>query len=199
MKAHRVRRLVTSCGMSALAICLSATLVGLTHLAAREPQIPAYDRDAWGGWIDADGDGMDTRQEVLFAESEIPPATNRNATVVLSGRWTDPYTGAVVTDPLRLDVDHVVPLAEAHASGGWAWTDEQRAAYANDLDDPQHLIAVTASVNRSKGAKDPAHWLPVVGVCRYLFDWMRVKRRWALTYDDAEAQAIVRELARCVT
>ena len=36
----------------------------------------------------------------------------------------------------------------------------KRKAFANELKDSEHLIAVAASANRSKGAKDPAEWFP---------------------------------------
>jgi hypothetical protein len=160
--------------------------------------IPPYDRADWGGWIDADGDGQDTRQEVLIDESLIPVATNRNGTRVLSGKWHDPYTGLTIRDPRRLDIDHRIPLAIAHISGGWAWDSARKESYANDLSDPGHLVAVSAGANRQKGARDPSAWLPPVNVCAYVFAWIRVKSRWALSYDDAEAQALVREIAACL-
>ena len=77
-----------------------------------------------------------------------------------SGQWLAPYSNTVVTDPGKLDMDHMVPLANAHASGAWNWSAEQRERYANHLEDSQHLIAVTASANRSKGARGPEDWKP---------------------------------------
>ncbi|MGW5160481.1 hypothetical protein ACWEPN_33845 [Nonomuraea wenchangensis] len=41
-----------------------------------------------------------------------------------------------------------MPLAEAWDSGASAWSPAQRRAYANDLSDPGHLVAVTARSNR---------------------------------------------------
>ena len=98
----------------------------------------------------ADGDCQDARNEPLIAESlgTVSYRSDRQCRVE-AGDWLAPYTDAVVTDPSKLDVDHMVPLGNAHLSGAWHWSAEQRQRYANCLDDPQHLIAVTASTNRS--------------------------------------------------
>ena len=92
--------------------------IALPHLGA-----PAYQRSAWQHWVDEDGDCQDTRQEVLIAESLVPVTfTSASQCRVASGRWLDPYTGQTFTDPGQLDVDHLVPLENAHISGGWSWT-----------------------------------------------------------------------------
>ena len=100
--------------------------------------LPTYDRHDWKHWTDADGDCQDARNEVLVAESRgtVSFRTNRGCKVS-SGQWLAPYTSAVVTDPSKLDVDHMVPLtnAHAHASGAWNWSAEQREQYANHLAD----------------------------------------------------------------
>ncbi len=83
---------------------------------APSPTVP-YDRDLYGGWRDADGDCQDTRQEVLIAESLVPVALDSRGCRVVSGQWLDPYTGQTFTNPSDLDIDHFIPLAEAHRSG----------------------------------------------------------------------------------
>ena len=75
---------------------------------------------------------------------------------MVSGSWNDPYSGRTITDASKLDIDHMVPLKEAHESGAANWPRERERAYANDLDDPDTLIAVDRRLNRQKGAKDPA-------------------------------------------
>lgn len=79
-------------------------LDGLT--IAPEVNTPQYKRGMYKHWIDADGDGLDTRQEVIAEEK-------------LAGTlWVGSYTGKVTIIPNDLDVDHMVPLKEAHKSGG---------------------------------------------------------------------------------
>ena len=159
-----------------------------------------YRRDAWEHWIDADGDCQNTRHEVLQDESldTVTFLTDRKC-IVLTGKWLDPFTGSVVTEAGRLDVDHMVPLFHAHISGGWAWDAERRRDYANSTEDPSHLIAVTAEVNRAKGGRGPDEWKPPNEDywCAYATDWSRIKDTWGLSTTPAEDAALEAMLATC--
>ena len=162
--------------------------------------IPRYDRGDWRHWIDADGDCQDTRQETLIAESSVPVTfKNGDSCRVASGRWTDPYTGEVVDDPGKFDIDHVVPLANAHVSGGHSWSAERKEAYANSLAYRGHLEATTALANKKKGSKTPAEWQPPDRTywCQYATDWAVIKREWRLTATDKEADALCKMLTTC--
>ena len=162
--------------------------------------LPPYSRSDWKDWTDEDDDCQDTRQEVLLAES-VADVTYQDdkACRVVAGQWITPYSAATVTDPSDLDVDHMVPLANAHASGAWDWPPERKERFANYLDDPQHLIAVTASANRSKGARGPDEWKPEDQTywCRYAVDWITIKDTWSLTVTEAESDALVEMLDTC--
>ena len=157
-----------------------------------------YDRDLFRHWVDADGDGCDTRKEVLIAES-LEPVQTGSSCAILSGRWYSIYDNTETTDSSRFDIDHVVALKEAWDSGAWNWTADQRRSFANDLSQPFFLIAVSASSNRSKSDRDPAEWLPTNGGyrCEYVRIWVAVKRAWNLSVDQAEHDAIRNTLANC--
>ena len=92
-----------------------------------------------------------------------------------------------------------MPLAEAWASGAHGWLADRRERYANDLGYEQSLIAVSARSNRSKGAQDPATWLPPEADqhCWYAAAWVHVKTRWSLTVDAAEANTLRGVLSGC--
>ena len=162
--------------------------------------IPDYDRGHWRHWVDDDGDCQNARHEVLIAESETPVTfkTADNCQVA-TGRWTGPYTGQVLTDATQLDVDHVVPLANAHRSGAWDWTRDQKRAYANDLSDPEHLAATTRSANRAKGADGPEDWRPPDESywCAYAQNWISIKARWDLTATPQEQDTLKEMLSTC--
>lgn len=150
-----------------------------------------YDRKQWPHWKDHDGDCLDTRHEVLGDESiQVPRIANCQ---VVGGTWIDPYSGMIISDPKKLDVDHFVPLSNADRSGGNSWPAEKKEEYANDLTDPDHLVAVSASLNRQKGDKGPNEWLPPLETARswYVRTWLRIKKRWELTLTASECQAIV--------
>ena len=160
----------------------------------------SYDRDDWGsGWSDADGDCMSARHEVLKAESVDPAVISWSGCTVTGGRWYGAFTGAWVTNPSNLDIDHFVPLANAHDSGGWAWSSATKRDYYNDLSDATHLIAVTASANRSKGSRGPESWKPSDSSywCVYAHTWANIKIRWELTVTSAELSALTSMLDTC--
>ena len=123
---------------------------------------PKYERSDYSHWIDADGDCQDTRVEVLVAENigTITYLTSSSCKVV-TGSWYDPFTDTTFSTASRLDVDHMVPLKEAHESGAYLWSATKKKEYANDLSASESLIAVSGSANRSKGSRDPAEWLPI--------------------------------------
>ena len=169
-------------------------------VASIPPDIPKYDRDDWRHWTDEDGDCQDARQEVLITESEVPVTYEDSKQCrVESGRWTGLYSGNGFVDPGDLDVDHMVPLANAHRSGAWSWSRDKKRRYANDLSYEGHLIAVKASENRSKGSKGPEEWKPSdTGYwCQYAIDWITIKSAWELTATDAEVAALAEMLRTC--
>jgi hypothetical protein len=168
----------------------AAQLPGLLTVAA-ETTTPSYDRDLFEHWIDADSDDCNTRYEVLIDESTTP-VTVDDGCWISGGTWVSPYDGVTAYAPSGIEIDHVVALAEAWRSGASGWTNEQRRAFANDLDVPYALTAASSTSNQSKADKDPAEWLPTNSsyVCEYVTSWALVKYRWSLTVDQAEFNAL---------
>ncbi len=187
--------LVAVCGLLAVpgtahAATYSAPLVtAISDLPVATESRTGYNRDLFPHWIDADGDGCSTRNEVLISEAD-DPVTVGSGCSLSGGRWFSYYDRVSWTDTGRVDIDHMVPLAEAWDSGAGSWTTSVRQSYANDLGDSRSLVGVTDSVNQTKGDQDPAEWLPTYDNCRYLREWVAVKHRWRLSVDSAEKSAL---------
>lgn len=151
---------------------------------------PDYDRGLYGdGWSDENADCRDTRAEVLISQSVAPVRMRKNGCSVAAGRWNDPYTGKVFTDASDLDIDHLVPLAWAHAHGADTWDAQKRLAFANWA---PNLFPVDASVNREKGADGPLHWLPprTEYRCEYILRFERVVLTWGLEFTPEERAGV---------
>jgi len=157
-----------------------------------------YVRSKFKLWVDADGNGCNTRAEVLMAESRAA-TTHSSTCTIRTGSWISAYDGVRETTASKLDIDHMVPLAEAWRSGAYKWTAAKRQAYANDLGYAYSLIAVSASSNRQKSDSDPAGWLPSVVAyrCTYAASWVAIKYRWRLSVDSAERAALALILRGC--
>lgn len=168
----------------------------LAFVTVANEQSGGYQRDLFDHWI-SQGGGCTTRDIVLGRDSSTPVQRDPFGCDVVAGDWFSVYDGAVLTDPAEIDIDHVVALKEAWDSGAWAWSAEQRRAFANDLSDPRTLRAVGSGVNQSKGDRDPSNWLPPRQEyrCTYLGDWVAVKVRWGLTMDQSE-HGRIRNLVR---
>lgn len=157
-----------------------------------------YERDLFPTWTDADGDGCNTRREVLIAES-LTPVTVGTGCSLSGGSWYSAYDGLSFADLADVSIDHVVALAEAWDSGASAWTPERRERFANDLGVPWTLIGVSMRSNDGKSDLDPADWLPAVAGdrCSYLADWLAIKVRWGLAVDQREHDAIASLAGPC--
>ncbi|MFY0514463.1 HNH endonuclease family protein [Streptomyces anulatus] len=154
-----------------------------------------YSRDKFPHWITQSG-ACNTREVVLKRDGTNVQQDSSCAAV--SGSWFSPYDGATWSAASDVDIDHMVPLAEAWRSGASSWTTAQRQSFANDLTRPQ-LIAVTDNVNQSKGDQDPAEWMPPTSSykCTYVRAWVHVKKHYNLTLDSAEKSALQSALNGC--
>lgn len=148
-----------------------------------------YSRKEWKHWTDHDRNCLDVRHEVLKARSKAAVELNARGCKVLRGSWDDYFFPKTLTIAANVDIDHLVPLKNAHESGGYAWSKKQREAFAND---PSVLVITDRKHNRQKGSKGIDRWLPVNKpfACKYVKDWIRVKRAYRLAILDAEKSTI---------
>ncbi|MGJ6963075.1 HNH endonuclease family protein [Streptosporangium sp. G11] len=166
-----------------------------TLTVAAETNQSSYDRSLFNHWITISG-ACNTRETVLKRDGT--GVVVNSSCVATSGSWYSPFDGATWTAASDVDIDHMVPLAEAWRSGAYAWTSAQRQSYANDLGGPE-LWAVTDNVNQAKGDQDPSTWQPPLGSfdCTYARAWIQVKYYWKLTLQSSEKSALQSMLASC--
>ncbi|GGL20893.1 hypothetical protein GCM10012284_64490 [Mangrovihabitans endophyticus] len=167
----------------------------LDHLEIAKPgSMKGYSRDKFPHWRST-GENCDVRDSVLKRDGSKVKVSGCN---VVAGTWTSVYDGKTLHSPDDVDIDHVVPLADAWRSGASSWSTDKRSDFANDLDRPQ-LVAVSSSSNRSKGDQDPSEWKPTEkdNWCEYAQDWITVKDYWKLSVTTAEKSALTDMLETC--
>ncbi|KAL3476493.1 hypothetical protein BJX99DRAFT_227846 [Aspergillus californicus] len=191
--------------LAASASLVGATPPGIPSLSAARTQLGAltvatadptgYDRDLFPHWI-SQGNSCNTRDRVLIRDGTN--VQTGSGCSIDSGSWYSEYDGETWTAASDVDIDHIVPLANAWRSGASQWTTDEREAFANDLDIPQ-LMAVTDNVNQSKGDDGPEDWVPPLSSyhCTYSKMWINVKYTYGLTVTSAELSALEDLLATC--
>lgn len=172
---------------------------------------PDYNRDAFGErWsdnvpVEFGHNGCDTRNDILARDlTDISYKVNTRDCVVYSGVLSDVYTGQTVTFQRGQDtsdlvqIDHLVPLANAWYAGAYQWDDDRRRAFAND---PLNLQATTKAANQEKKAKTADKWLPSnTGYhCTFATRIVEVKTRYSLGVSNAERAALRKALDSCVS
>ena len=170
---------------------------------AAEHGVP-YRRDHFGArWADVDRNGCDTRNDVLGRDlTDVARDPRTRGCVVVSGTLRDPYTGSIVPfvkgdkTSTAVQIDHVVPLADAWRKGAHRWSPQTRLRFAND---PLNLIAVSEAANRAKGDKDASRYLPADDgfVCTYVTRQVAVKAAYRLSVTSDEREALRHALTSC--
>ena len=160
-----------------------------------------YSRERFPHWSKAEDFGWDppqascdVREAALIRDGEDVEVGS--GCKVSSGTWFDPYTERMYSDPQDIDIDHVVPLAEAWRSGASSWDNGRRERYANN---PDVLLSVEDNANQQKGDKDPAAWKPPNEEewCDYAERWISIKSKYSLSLDQEEKAALEQMLGTC--
>ncbi|WP_229327913.1 HNH endonuclease family protein [Streptomyces sp. UNOC14_S4] len=154
-----------------------------------------YSRAKFPHWIKQYGQ-CDTREVVLSRDGTN--VTQDSMCRATSGSWYSPYDDKSLDSASKVDIDHMVPLANAWRSGADTWTTDRRKAFANDLDNPQ-LFAVSAASNRSKGDQSPDQWAPpnTDFWCGYSRAWGHMKSIYGLKVTQPEKEKLVAMLQTC--
>lgn len=149
--------------------------------------IPEYDRNSLStDWKDLDGNGCNTRYDVLVGSFRKYARYDSESCEIKSGTIYDYYNGKLLKYDKKLDsgggiqIDHIVSIGNAWVSGGYNWSDGEWVAYIND---EEVLIPTYSSTNREKSNKDITEWRPANTnfLCAYATRQIDIKRKYDLT------------------
>jgi hypothetical protein len=175
----------------------------LASLRVRALATTVYDRKEFGRpWKDVDGNGCDTRNDILRRDLKNVVFEAGSTCIVAKGTLDDPYTGHSIffvfgkKTSSAVQIDHVVALKNAWRTGAARWTSERRLLFAND---PTVLLAVGRSANAAKQDKDASQWLPPNESyeCTYVTGQIRIKIKYKLWATKAEHDEMAEVLGNC--
>ena len=111
------------------------------------------------------------------------------------GKIYGPYTGRYFKSISETDIEHIVARSEAHDSGLCAAKRRTRRRFARDL---LNLTLASPSLNRhQKSDRDAAEWMPEKNRCWFAARVVAVRRKYELTIDRREADAVGLWLNMC--
>lgn len=172
----------------------SEYMAKLDSLKVAEPDHSSYSRSDYKHWVIIEGK-CDAREEAL---KKVGFSTDPKTCRAVKGyKYTDPYTDKVISDPAKLDIDHVIPLGRANATGAKSWSPEKKRQYANDVDTV--LLPVDASANRQKSDKGPGEWMPANQKfhCEYSKKYVDIASKYGLWISQSDKNALKKGLQSC--
>lgn len=151
--------------------------------------------DSWG----RTSNGCSTREAILARDLKD---VNMNDCKVQTGTLADPYTGKNINfirgqdTSSAVQIDHVVALSNAWATGAYQLSEEMRYEISQD---PLNLLAVDGSANQEKSDQDASEWLPenLAFQCQYVARQISVKYKYELWVTPSEKASMKNVLAKC--
>lgn len=168
------------------------------QIKGRAPKTGYTRTEFYNNWPNVNGCSL--RQVII--KRELGDSAKLNGCDVISGSFTEPYTGAAMSFSQKselskgLQIDHVVALSDAWQKGAQYKSKEDRYAMATD---PLNLLAVDSAANQQKSDGDAATWLPANKAfrCQYVARQVSVKYKYGLWVTQAEHDAISGILEKC--
>lgn len=156
---------------------------GHNIVVQRDDSMYGYSRDMFGPSLTtlvAGDNGLTPRDRILLRDGKNVKVYGSK---IVAGQWTCPYTGQQINNPNEIEIDHLVPLAEAWRSGAQSWPPQKLWKFGRS---ESNLVAVSKKANREKSDSDISHWLPEYNTLQYIDVWISVKAEFGLTVDELE-------------
>ena len=177
---------------------LAKNVLEQLEIKGRAPKTGYARTEFYKSWPNVDGCSL--RQIII--KRELGDSAVLDGCDVVSGTFTEPYTGSVMTFyqksdiSKKLQIDHIVALSDAWQKGAQYKSPEDRYKIATD---PLNLIAVDGPANQQKSDGDAATWLPPNKSfrCQYVARQVSVKYKYGLWITQAEHDAIADILKSC--
>ena len=157
--------------------------------------LAVQENDSWG----TDEHGCSMREVILQRDLKN---TVLKGCKVQTGTLDDPYTGQVVNfkrgqgTSEEVQIDHVVALSNAWATGAYKLDAEKRYELSQD---PLNLLAVEGQANQDKSDASADSWLPSNQAfqCQYVARQISIKYKYHLWVTPSEKSAMQKVLALC--
>ena len=119
-----------------------------------------------------------------------------NGLILRYGGIYDPYELRWYDSRDSVDIEHIVAIREAHASGlcSESIDREIREQFANDT---LNLVLVNSSINRSKGGRDAGQWWPPHNRCWFARKIIEVRNAYQLSVDPKEKDSLADKINAC--